>query len=399
MARVDSLTAQGLGRIAEGDTPLPRVLPGEEVEIVEDGGVRILTPSPDRVSPPCAHFKRCGGCAMQHASDAFVAQWKQNVIVAALQAQGMSTEIRPIITSPAQTRRRAKLTGRRTKKGALVGFHARASHDLIAVPDCLLLTPALMAAMPAFAALTDCAATRKSTVALTVTESAAGVDVLVETDKPLTADLRVTLAALANAHRLARLVWNTEPVVTPAPPMQDFAGVAVLPPPGAFLQATKAGEQALQQSVAEIVAGASRIIDLFAGCGTFALPLAQSARVHAVEGAAQMLGSLDAGWRGGAGLRQVTTETRDLFRNPVLAEDLRPYQAAVIDPPRAGASAQVAEIAASELAVVAMVSCNPVSFARDAAKLTAAGFRLDWVQPVDQFRWASHVELVAAFTR
>jgi 23S rRNA (uracil1939-C5)-methyltransferase len=336
---------------------------------------------------------------MQHASGEFVANWKQDIVQRALQAHGLTPAFRAIATSPAQSRRRAKFAGRRTKKGALVGFHGKASHTLIDVPDCQLVTPALLASFPALQDLTVIAASRKGEVDLTVTETALGPDVLVGTDKDLTPDLRVTLAALANAHGLSRLVWNDEPVVTINPPDQDFGGTKVAPPPGAFLQAPKSGEAALLAAVEEITAGAGRIIDLFAGCGTFALPLAKRAEVHAVESEAAMLQALDRGWRTGRNLRRVTTETRDLFRRPLEPDELASFNAAVIDPPRAGAEAQINALARSEIKTIAMVSCNPVTFARDAKTLTEAGFTMAWVQVVDQFRWSPHVEIVSPFTR
>ena len=399
MLTIESLTHLGLGRASDGRSLLPRVLPGEEVTVAQDGTLRVVTPSADRVAAPCRHFKSCGGCAMQHASDTFVADWKQGIVGKAVQAQGLDTVFRSIATSPAQSRRRAKFSGRRTKKGAMVGFHARASDVLVAVPDCQLVTPSLAASLPALEALTVLACSRKGEIDLTVTDTAVGPDVLVGTDKELTPQLRVELAAFAQMHRLSRLVWNDEPVVTINPPAQNFAGIGAVPPPGAFLQATKEGEAALLDAVAEITAGAARIVDLFAGCGTFSLPLAKRSELHAVEGESAMLAALDRGWRGGHQLRRVTTETRDLFRRPLQPDELRHFDAAVIDPPRAGAEAQVETLAASGIGTIAMVSCNPVTFARDARTLVDAGFTLDWVQVVDQFRWSPHVEVVAAITR
>ena len=399
MLTIESLTHLGMGRASDGQSLLPRVLPGEEVDVAQDGTVRIVTPSVDRVAPPCRHFKTCGGCAMQHATDAFVARWKQDIVVKAVQARGLDTVFRDIVTSPAQSRRRAKLSGRRTKKGAMVGFHTRASDTLVQVPDCQLLTPALIASFPALEALTMLACSRKGEVDLTVTEASVGPDVLVATDKELTPQLRVELAALANQFGLSRLVWNDEPVVTINPPAQDFDGTGVVPPPGAFLQASRHGEAALLAAVEEITAQAGRIVDLFAGCGTFTLPLAKRAEMHAVEGEAAMLEALDRGWREGHQLRRVTTEARDLFRRPLEIDELRHFDAAVIDPPRAGAEAQIKTLAASEIGTIAMVSCNPVTFARDAKTLIDAGFAMAWVQVVDQFRWSAHVEVVARFTR
>ncbi|MCC5983842.1 MAG: class I SAM-dependent RNA methyltransferase, partial [Rhodobacteraceae bacterium] len=196
---------------------------------------------------------------------------------------------------------------------------------------------------------------------------------------------------------LARLAWEGEVIALAALPAQTFGRAQVVPPPGAFLQATEDGEATLLAAVRGAVGDAARVADLFAGCGTFTLPLAERAEVHAVEGDAAMLAALDAGWRRAAGLKRVRTETRDLFRRPLLADELACFDAVVIDPPRAGAAAQVAELARAQVPVIAAVSCNPVTFARDARVLVAAGYCLQTVQVVDQFRWSAHVELAARF--
>lgn len=399
MGFIEGLTHLGLGKLDDGRTLLPRVLPGEEVAVAQDGTVRIVTPSIDRVAPPCRHFKTCGGCAMQHANDGFVASWKQEIVQRAVSAQGLSPEFRPITTSPVQSRRRAKFAGQRTKKGVMLGFYAKGSDVIVAVPDCQLVTPGLKAAFPALEALIPLAASRKSHVSFTVTQTSVGPDIVVETDKEITPQLRVDLAAFAQAHKVSRLMWQDEVIVTMIPPVQRFGDVAVVPPPGAFLQATLHGETALRDAVTEIVGTAGRVVDLFAGCGTFALPLAKTAEVHAVEGEADMIAALDRGWREAKGLKRVTSETRDLFRRPLEPDELAKFQAAVIDPPRAGAEAQIATLAESKIKRIAMVSCNPVTFARDAKALVAAGYTFQWAQVVDQFRWSAHVEVVGAFTR
>ena len=396
--------------IAEGpDGPIyvPGTLPGEEVEgelrkdVLE--GVKIVTPSGDRVKPPCSHAKTCGGCLMQHARDGVVADWKLGIAKGALAGQGLEAELRPILTSPPRSRRRATLAARRTKGGTLIGFHARGSETIIPVPNCQLLHPDLMSAMPALEALVVTGGSRTAELALTVTRTLAGPEVRVEGGKPLDGELRLNLARVAEAHGLSRLTWGDgreqEVVALRTAPMQPFGRARVAPPPGAFLQATAEGEAALLQTVREIVGKAGRITDLFAGAGTFALPLAEQAEVHAVEGDAAMMAALDKGWRMAEGLRRVTCEARDLFRRPLEPDEFKGVEAVVIDPPRAGAEAQVATLARSKVPVIAMVSCNPVTFARDARALVAAGYRLDWVQVVDQFRWSAHVELVARFTR
>ncbi|QDI77544.1 MULTISPECIES: class I SAM-dependent RNA methyltransferase [Leisingera] len=404
-ATISRLGHQGDG-VADGPLFAPRTLPGEVVSGIAEGSrltsIRIETPSEHRVQPPCRHYKSCGGCQLQHASDGFVAQWKTDVVRNALTAQGLKTEFRPVHTSPSQSRRRATLAVRRTKKGAMAGFHGQASDVITEIPDCRLLDPALMAAIPVAESLALAGASRKTPLSVTVTASYAGLDMFVQNGKPLDGPLRIALAQLAEKHRIARLTWDDELVAMEQPPVQPFGPALVCPPPGAFLQATKDGEAALLAAVLEITRGAKRIVDLFAGCGTFALPLAQAAEVHAVEGERDMVAALDAGWRKAKGLKKVTTEARDLFRNPLLPEDLNPFgaafDAAVIDPPRAGAEAQVAQLAKARTPVIAYVSCNPVSFARDAKTLAAAGYDLGWVQVVDQFRWSAHIEAVARFT-
>lgn len=398
MHQIQSLTLHALGRADDG-TLIPRTLPGETVERAPDGLVRILTPSPDRVAPPCRHFRSCGGCAIQHASDAFVAGWKRDILARALAGRGLAAEILGPETSPPQSRRRARFSARRTKTGTLIGFHARASATIIPIPECQLLTPALMDSLPALDALTRRAASRTAELAFTVTETLNGADILITAERPLDPALHADLTAIARDHRLARLTWNDDPVVTLAPPLQQIGRARVLPPPGAFLQATADGQETLTRLVRDALPDARRVADLFAGCGTFALPLAERADVHAVESDAAMLAALDRGWRDTPGLHRVTTETRDLFRRPLDAADLARFDAVVIDPPRAGAEAQTAALAIARVPVIAMVSCNPVTFARDAAILVSAGFRLGPVTLIDQFRWSAHVELVSRFTR
>lgn len=404
------LTIARLGHLGDGvaETPdgpvfVPGALPGEEVEgDIAAGrmeGPRIVTPSPLRIKAPCPHYRACGGCALMHARADFVADWKVDVVRAALAAQGIAADFRPIQTSPPGSRRRAVFSGRRTKKGAIVGFHGRASEVLTAVPGCLLLRSALLAALPALEEVTRIGASRTGELSLTVTETLGGPDVAVAGGKPLDMALRTDLAAVADRAGFARLAWEGEVVALGAAPAIRLGRADVTPPPGAFLQATAEGEAALLAAVREAIGSPRRVVDLFAGAGTFALPLAEAAEVHAVEGEATMIRALEAGWRGAGGLHRLSAEARDLFRNPLMAEDLARYDAAVIDPPRAGAEAQVAELARANIPRIAHVSCNPVTFAREARTLVSAGYRLDWVQVVDQFRWSPHVELAAAFAR
>ncbi|TNJ45553.1 class I SAM-dependent RNA methyltransferase [Phaeobacter sp. B1627] len=404
-ATIERLGHQGDG-IAPGPIYAPRTLPGEIVtgkaagQILTD--IRIEEPSGHRVQAPCRHYKSCGGCQLQHASDAFVADWKMEIVRTALMSRGLETEFRPMLTSPARSRRRATLSAKRTKKGAMAGFHGRASDVITSIPDCQLLDPELIAGLPVAEELAVIGASRKAELSVTLTTSDVGLDVLVRNGKALDGPLRIELGRMIERHKLARLTWDEEPMGMDQAPYQRFGPALVSPPPGSFLQATHEGEAALVEAVQEIVGSARRVADLFAGCGTFSLPLAQGAEVLAVEGDREMMLALEQGWRKAQGLKKVTTQTRDLFRNPLLAEDLKPFGAAfdavVIDPPRAGAEAQITELARAQTPVIAYVSCNPITFARDAEMLIAAGYALNWVQVVDQFRWSAHTELVASLT-
>lgn len=397
-----SIQGDGISTNLDEAIYIPFTLPGEIVEGEIEGNriptPRISTPSANRVKPPCPHFKSCGGCAMQHASDGFLEGWKTDVVRNALSAQGLTSDFLPIMTSPAQSRRRATFAAQRTKKGVLIGFHGRASDTVVDIPSCKLLHPDILAIMPALEALTKIGASRKSGISIAITQSVAGADIAVEEAKEADGPMMVELGALVENYKLSRLSWNGEIIAIRAAPVQSFDGISVTPPVGAFLQATAAGQSALIETTKNAVGDAKNVLDLFAGCGTFSLPLARSAQVMAVEGDASLLAALDAGWRKGTGLKTVDTQKRDLFRNPLLSEEMSNFDAVVIDPPRAGAKAQCEELAVSSVSKIVFVSCNPVTFARDAKILVNAGYTIDWVQGVDQFRWSAHVELVALLT-
>ncbi len=406
-------TVERLGRkgdgvaISEAGKALAALtLPGETIEgEAVDGRIaapKIVTPSPDRVRPACPHYRACGGCTLMHGSEDFVKGWKVGVVTEALRAQGLSAPLAGVHVSPPRSRRRAVLSGRRTKKGALLGFHARASEVIVDLADCHVLRPAIQAALPLLRDLTVAGASRAGEVSLAVTETPAGLDVTVTGGKPMDAALFSTLAALAERSDLARLTWRDpsgeDQSITRRPPALPMGRAQLVPPPGSFLQATAAGEAALLSAVRDITAGATRVLDLFAGCGTFSLPLAETAEVHAVEGLSAPLQALDAAARRTPGLHRITTETRDLSRRPLLPDELD-YNAIVIDPPRAGAEAQAREIARIGSAKLAWASCDPVTFARDARILAEGGWAMSRLFVIDQFRWSPHVETVAEFRR
>ena len=380
-ARGDGVTADGrhAALAAPGDT-------------ITDAGE--VLPGPHHQVPPCRHFPECGGCQLQHLDDASYAAFVADRITGALAAQDLVTEIRPTLLSPPRTRRRATLHAER----GLIGFTAEGSHAIVDMRECHILAPELFALVaPLRALLQRLKPKRRADVHLTLADQ--GVDLLLTavTANELAAAEAIT--AFAQTHGLARVSlddgFGPETRWEPQPVTITLGNVPVPLPPASFLPATIDGEAALVTAVREATQGATTVTDLFAGLGTFALAL--PGRVYAAEGARDALLALKAA-AARAG-RPVFTEHRDLFRRPLTTTELDRFDAIVIDPPRAGAREQVAQLAASRVARLAYVSCNPSSFARDAKTLREGGWRLDWVQPVGQFRWSTHVELAASFSR
>lgn len=398
----------GVARAGDGRRALAALtLPGEviEGEAVPGSGAmariarpRILTPSARRVRAACPHYRACGGCALMHGSDEFVAGWKVAVVEQALAAQGIDAQVQGIATSPPRSRRRAVLAGRRLKSGPVLGFHGRGTDRLVPISDCHVLRPAITAAFPDLRDLVALICPRGQEIRLLVTETETGLDIAVEGGGPVDAAMLARLAALAARADWARLSCGGESL-TRRLPLLTLGRARVTPPPGAFLQATPEGEAALRAVVLQGLAEARRIADLYAGIGTFALPLAARAEVHAVEGLAPPLAALDAGWRGAAGLQRVTTEMRDLARRPLLPDALDRFDGVLVNPPRAGAEAQARALAGSALRRLVWVSCDPVPFARDMRILTQAGWQIAALQVVDQFRWSAHVEMVGILHR
>ena len=388
--------------IADGPVYAALTLPNETVsgrlegETLKD--VKILSPSDHRVRPACKHFKACGGCQLMHADDVFVANWKTEIVRKSLEMRGIETVFRDVQTSPPQSRRRASFAARRTKTGVLAGFHGRGSDTIIDISDCHVIHAKLRPILEFTRALVPHAASRKAKVVVQATVVENGVDVAIQGGKPMEPALFERLGHLARDYDIVRIAWDGETVVQEAPPQMRFGPLSVSPPAGAFCQATKPGEAALVEAVLEALGDCKGpVVDLFSGCGTFTGPVAETAEVHAIEGDRTLIYALQQGVNNTFGIKKIITHTRDLFRNPLTSEELRVFEAAVIDPPRAGALAQVTELARSGVEKIAFVSCNPVTFARDAEILRKAGYYLDWVQVVDQFRWSAHVELAASF--
>ena len=381
--------------------------PGDVVSLNMQGArpriVAVHEPSPHRVEPPCPQAGQCGGCTLQHVSDGFVAEWKREQVISALAHRGIEAEVMPTITVPPRSRRRATFAARRSNSGVVIGFHEKASSHIVDVSPCLLVEPAIIEGLPALAQLLEPGLTRRGEARVSVTTSTNGLDVAVEMPgKTVDRALLSHLSEAGQAAGLARLSWNNEPVAEWRPPVIEFDGLACVPPAGGFLQAVAQAEDALRARVIEAVTARKRVrrvVDLFSGCGAFTLPLARLAKVDAFDSDAAAIAALDKATRHLQGLKPIRANKRDLFRRPVFAMDLKDYDVAVIDPPRAGGLAQCEQLAKSKVPVVAAVSCNPATFARDARVLIDGGYRLGAMTPVDQFRWSPHVELVAVFER
>lgn len=403
-ARVIRLGAQGDGVIEGPKGPLhvPFVLPGELVRVTPEGKSAVLDlvlePSPDRVQPACAVFGRCGGCQLQHLEPGAIAAFKREAIRTALAHRGFDdVEILPTRSLPPGERRRVKFAVLRVGKRIFFGFHERRAHRLVDIETCPAILPGLSRLIAPLRAL----AHRLAFEAATVTLLPGGIDLALDGAK-IRLDLaaREALAEFSNAHDVARITAAGETVLERGAPTLSFGGTLVAPPPAGFLQPSASGEAALVEAVlARLGEGHRRAVDLFAGCGTFSLPLAKLMPVIAYEGDAAAVAALGRGWRQGRGLKHVEATRRDLYRRPVEAVEFDAGDVVVIDPPREGAEAQVRTLADSPVRRIIAVSCSPASFARDARILADAGFRLGPVLPVDQFAWSSHIELVSHFER
>lgn len=402
---IDRMGAQGDG-LAQGPAgPLfaPYTLSGEEVRghIEKDRFVvdEVLRSSPERATPFCPHFGHCGGCLLQHWQIAPYLAWKRGLVAEALAREGVGTEVRPIVDAHGAGRRRVIFHARQYGARTVVGFAERRSHAMVEIGACPVLAPSLHAALPAARAVAQALAPLKKPLDVQVVATDTGLDMDVRGSGPLPPVLVGELAGLAARFDLARLTRHGELLLQRTPPRLAMGRAEVELPPAAFLQATAEGERVLAEAVLAATAGAKRVADLFAGAGTFALRLAETARVFAVESHQGALAALLKAARATSGLRGVEGEARDLFRRPLMPAELSAFDAVVLDPPRQGAEAQVAELARAKLARVVYVSCNAATFARDARVLAAGGFHLRHVTPVDQFRYSAHVELVGVLER
>jgi 23S rRNA (uracil1939-C5)-methyltransferase len=313
---------------------------------------------------------------------------------------GIEAPVDPAVPIAPRTRRRAAFAAHRASGRIVVGFHGQRSHHITAVRDCPVITPGLQELLPKLERIAAIAAPRKDALTVTVTETPAGFDVALNgAAKDLSADVRVKLVQAAQAIGLARLSVNGDVAMELRKPGIPAGKAFIVPPPGGFLQATAQAEFAMVNLVKEAIGAARKVVDLYSGAGTFSLPLAETATVHAVEMGADALAALTQAARSAPGLRPVTTETRNLQTRPLTAEELKRFDAAVIDPPFAGAETQCVQLAKSSVKSIAMVSCNAHTFARDLKLLTAGGYTVTHITPIDQFLWSAHIEIVAALEK
>ncbi|MDQ3479444.1 MAG: class I SAM-dependent RNA methyltransferase [Pseudomonadota bacterium] len=378
----------------DGVTPsgrhVPFGVPGDAV--LEDGALAF---GPHHQTPPCRHFPECGGCQLQHVDDEAYRGYLVSRIAGALDQHGLAAQVREPHLSPPNSRRRATLRALKVGQGAVIGFNAAKSHRIVDMRENHILLPKLIALVDPLRRLLGNLLQPKRTAEVQLTLADQGVDVLLNGVEADGLDAIERLTSFCEEHRLARLSLDQglgpETFYEPDPASVTLSGTPVALPVGAFLQATQDGEAALVEAVREAVGDANPVADLFAGLGTFALAL--PGQVYAAEASRDAVLALK------RAAPRVAVEHRDLYRRPLDVAELERFGAVVLDPPRAGAAEQVAALARSSVGRIAYVSCNPSSFARDAKVLGDGGYRLEWVRPVGQFRWSTHVELAACFVR
>jgi 23S rRNA (uracil1939-C5)-methyltransferase len=384
---------------------VPYTLGGETIEAASLSGhpdrrrlLQVESASPERVTPFCPHFGICGGCAIQHWQADRYRAWKRDIVIETLAQAKLICEVYPLIDAHGLGRRRITLHARIGTHDVLkVGFAAANSHDIIPVDRCPILDPGLSGALDAGWAVAEPLISIGKPLDIQITTTDSGLDIDVRGSGPLPAAMIATLSRVAEQHRLARLTRHGELVLMRTPPTIAIGTAQVTLPPGSFLQATVAGEETLAALVSGHCKRAKHVADLFCGVGPFALRLAAKSRISAFDSDTGAITALQKAATSTSGLKPIKAEARDLFRRPLMPQELRDYDTVVFDPPRQGAQAQVLQLAASKIPVVVAVSCNAATFARDARILIDGGYRLEGVTPVDQFRHTPHVELVARF--
>jgi 23S rRNA (uracil1939-C5)-methyltransferase len=382
----------GLAIVDGQQQAFPKTLPGD---VLDDDGVARITDSPERQLAFCPHFASCGGCKLQHWKPVPYAAWKREQVVSAIQNKGLDVSVEALVEAHGAGRRRVSLHVRKLQGVWSSGFMAAKSHDLCALDTCPVLVPALQHAPHIAAAFGPVLGA--CDVAITAADN--GLDVAVKAERSAVMRRQEALQAIVRDHGLLRLSVNTDIIASHAAPMVHMGQADVPLPLGSFLQATAKGEEVLAELVLAGVGKSKHIADLFCGVGPFALRMAERSRVFAADSDRAAITCLQQAVKLTQGLKPVTAEARDLFKSPLVAMELRDFDAVVFDPPRAGAEAQARQIAKAGVKRVVAVSCDAQTFARDAAILVDSGYRLTRVVPVDQFAWTAHVEIVGWFER
>jgi 23S rRNA (uracil1939-C5)-methyltransferase len=348
----------------------------------------------------CPHFTQCGGCSTQHIARTEEQAGKVEHVRVAFSQQRLTAPMLPMITAELGSRRRAVFAARRTKAGAIFGFHEARTHDIVDITSCPILSPQIVSRLPALRALIAPLLSRSGEARVSVTLCDNGIDVAIEDAKPeLTASIRQDLADAARAARVIRVSLDKEQLYSSVVPLIRFGRANVVPPPGAFLQAVPTAEVAITALIVAAVGKAKVVADLFCGVGTFTFPLAERAQVLAVDSDKAAIAALLDATRVTQGIKPIIAKARDLMREPMSAKELELCEAVIFDPPRAGADAQTQMIAKSKVKTVVAVSCAPATLARDVRTLVNAGFVLESVTPIDQFLFSPHVEALAVLRR
>ncbi len=412
---IDELGGNGDGIVHSDHGPIyvPFSVTGDVVEVTVTGNkgrlVAVEQPSPHRVIAQCAHFTKCGGCALQHVSEQYYKSWKSDLIKKALINHGLNDiEVAPLKMSPLHSRRRTSFQAIGRGNGKIVlGYAQKSSHNLVDVTMCPILETRIANFINPLRLFLSKLLKKQQKMIIQITNGKNGLDVIFKAKGEISLDMRMDLASFAAENDLARISWFDTGLKKPyyellaelRKPYVFFQGKKAFFPEGAFLQATVEGQQTLTEVMLSALQGVDTVVDLFSGCGTFSIAAAKTANVHAVENNEDMLNALKNSAKLMTDIRKVTTELRDLFLRPLLPHELNEYDVAIIDPPRAGARNQMTEIMNSDLKKLIMISCNPVSFAREARNLVKAGFKMGTVIPVDQFLFTSHLEIICIFER
>lgn len=406
---IDHVGHFGDGVAVEGGASIyvPYSLGGETIEALPSPGhpdrrtlAKIVTPSPERIEPFCPHFGTCGGCAIQHWQPESYRKWKRQLVVDTLSRSGIDCEVDELIDAHGSGRRRMVLHARVSQQGVLrVGFAAAGRHEIITIDHCPILDPVLHGAISAANDIAETLKPANKPLDIQITAADNGLDLDVRGSGPLDSKLLSKLSQLAEKHQLARLTRHGELVLMRAPPVVKIGKAQVTLPPGCFMQPTAAGEETLAAQVIARSKGAKHIADLFCGIGPFALRLAEKFRVTAFDSDEPAISALNNAAKQTQGLKPLKALARDLFRRPLVPQELRDYDCVVFDPPRQGAQAQSQQLAASKIGLIVAVSCNPTTFARDTRILIDGGYKIESITPVDQFLHTPHVEVVAKFRR